>query len=152
MPVVMVLLVITMMQGTVMGGASASRWIQIPIVGVSFQTSTFALLVLMVYVARYMSKINDKTITFKSTIIPLWIPVFLVLACILSSNFSTAAIIFLMVAILVFIGGYPIRYLGIVIGLGIIGLVFFIMAAKLTSGPLSVKVTTWENRILNYAN
>src|SRR5690606_37712472 len=60
--------------------------------------------------------------------------------------------IFLMVAILVFIGGYPIRYLGIVIGLGIIGLVFFIMAAKLTSGPLSVKVTTWENRILNYAN
>lgn len=152
MPVVLVLLVITMMQGTVVGGATASRWIQIPIVGVSFQTSTFALLVLMVYVARYMSKISDKEITFKSTIIPLWIPVFLVLALILPSNFSTAAIIFLMVVVLVFIGGYPVRYLGIIIGLGIIGLTLFVMAAKLTTGPLNVKVTTWENRILNYAN
>ncbi|MGE5944360.1 MAG: FtsW/RodA/SpoVE family cell cycle protein, partial [Flavobacteriales bacterium] len=152
MPVVLVLLVITMMQGTVMGGASASRWIQIPIVGMSFQTSTFALVVLMVYVARYMSKITDKEITFKSTIIPLWTPVFLVLAFILPSNFSTAAIIFLMVIILVFIGGYPLRYLGIILGLGTIALVFFIMFAKLTTGPLNVKVTTWENRILNYAN
>ena len=152
MPVVLVLLVITMMQGNVVGGASASRWIQIPIIGVSFQTSTFALLVLMVYVARYMSKIKDKDISFKSTIIPLWIPVFLVLALILPSNFSTAAIIFLMVAVLVFIGGYPIRYLAIIITSGIIGLVLFVMAAKLTTGPLNVKVTTWENRILNYAN
>lgn len=152
MPVVLVLLVITMMQGTVMGGASASRWIQIPIVGMSFQTSTFALVVLMVYVARYMSKIKDKEITFKSTIIPLWIPVFFVLALILPSNFSTAAIIFLMVSILVFIGGYPIRYLGIVIGSGMVALVLFVMVAKLTTGPLNVKVTTWENRILNYAN
>jgi cell division protein FtsW len=152
MPVVLVLLVITMMQGTVMGGASASRWIQIPIIGMSFQTSTFALLVLMVYVARYMSKINDKEVTFKSTIVPLWIPVFLVLALILPSNFSTAAIIFLMVAVVVFIGGYPIRYLLIIITSGIIGLVIFVMAAKLTTGPLNVKVTTWENRILNYAN
>src|SRR5690606_23466704 len=147
MPVVLVLLVITMMQGTVMGGASASRWIQIPIIGMSFQTSTFALLVLMVYVARYMSKINDKEVTCKSTIVPLWIPVFLVLALILPSNFSTAAIIFLMVAVLVFIGGYPIRYLLIIITSGIIGLVIFVMAAKLTTGPLNVKVTTWENRI-----
>lgn len=152
MPVVLVLLVITMMQGNVVGGASASRWIQIPIIGVSFQTSTFALLVLMVYVARYMSKIKDKDISFKSTIIPLWIPVFFVLALILPSNFSTAAIIFLMVAALVFIGGYPIRYLAIIITSGIIGLVLFVMAAKLTTGPLNVKVTTWENRILNYAN
>lgn len=152
MPLILVLLVITMMQGTVVGGASASRWIQIPFIGVSFQTSTFALLVLMVYVARYMSKISDKEITFKATIIPLWIPVFLVLALILPSNFSTAAIIFLLVMLLVFIGGYPIRYLGIIIILGVVALAVFVMAAKLTTGPLHVKVTTWENRILNYAN
>src|SRR5690606_17329039 len=122
MPVVLVLLVITMMQGNVVGGASASRWIQIPFVGVSFQTSTFALLVLMVYVARYMSKIQDKEVTFGSTIIPLWTPVFLILALILPSNFSTAAIIFLMVVILVFIGGYPLRYLVIILGLGVVAL------------------------------
>ncbi|WP_242202266.1 FtsW/RodA/SpoVE family cell cycle protein [Aestuariivivens insulae] len=151
-PVVLVLLGLTMVQGTTIGGASASRWIQIPFVGVSFQTSTLASVVLMVYVARYMSKIKDKHITFKESILPLWMPVFLVLALILPSNFSTAAIIFLMVSILVFIGGYPIRYLGTILGLGVVALALFIMFAKLTSGPLHVKVSTWENRIKNYSN
>ena len=151
-PIVLVLLGVTMLQGTTIEGANASRWIQIPIVGVSFQTSTFASVVLMVYVARYMSKIKDKTITFKSSIIPLWIPVFLILALILPSNFSTTAIMFLMVLILVFVGGYPIKYIGIILGLGLISLAFFIMVAKLTTGPLSVKVETWENRIKNYSN
>lgn len=151
-PIVLVLLGITMMQGTTIEGANASRWIQIPIVGVSFQTSTFASVVLMVYVARYMSKIKDKEITFKSSILPLWIPVFLILALILPSNFSTTAIMFLMVLILVFLGGYPLRYIGIILGLGLVGLMFFVMMAKISSGPLSVKVETWENRILNYSN
>lgn len=151
-PVVLVLLVITMMQGTVMGGASASRWIKIPIVGMTFQTSTLASVVLMVYVARYMSKIKDKPITFKSTLLPLWFPVFMVLGLILPSNFSTAAIIFLMVVILVFLAGYPIRYLAVILGSGLVALMFFVMVAKLTTGPLNVKVTTWENRIKNYAN
>ncbi len=151
-PVVLVLLVLTMFQGTVVGGASASRWIKIPIVGMSFQTSTFAFVVLMVYVARYMSKIKDKEITFKTSILPLWGPVFLILALVLPSNFSTAAIMFLMVMMLVFMGGYPIRYLAVIIGTGLVCLVFFIMIAKLTTGPLNVKVTTWENRIKNYSN
>ncbi|WP_242091824.1 FtsW/RodA/SpoVE family cell cycle protein [Aestuariivivens sediminicola] len=151
-PVILVLLGLTVIQGTTIEGASASRWIQIPFVGVSFQTSTFASVVLMVYVARYMSKIKDKHISFKESILPLWLPVFLVLGFVLPSNFSTAAIIFLMVTILVFIGGYPIRYLGVIIVLGIAALALFVMAAKLTEGPLNVKVTTWENRIKNYSN
>lgn len=151
-PVVLVLLVITMLQGTTIEGASASRWIQIPVVGMSFQPSTLASVVLMVYVARYISKIKDKDITFKSSILPLWMPVFLILALILPSNFSTTAIMFLMVLILVFLGGYPMRYIGIILGLGLIGLVFFVMVAKLTTGPLNVKVETWENRIKNYSN
>lgn len=151
-PIVFILLVITMLQGTTIEGASASRWIQIPIVGVSFQSSTLAAVVLMIYVARYMSKITDKDITFKSSIIPLWLPVFVILALILPSNFSTTAIMFLMVLILVFIGGYPLRYLALILGMGLVGLVLFIMVAKLTTGPLSVKVETWENRIINYSN
>ncbi|WP_405292478.1 FtsW/RodA/SpoVE family cell cycle protein [Algibacter sp. Ld11] len=151
-PVVLVLLGITMAQGTVMGGASASRWIKIPVVGLSFQTSTLAFVVLMVYVARYMSKIKDEVVSFKASILPLWLPVFCVLALILPSNFSTAAIMFLMVMILVFLGGYPIRYLAVILGSGLVALVLFIMVAKLTTGPLHVKVTTWENRIKNYSN
>jgi cell division protein FtsW len=151
-PIVFVLLVLTIMQGTTIGGASASRWIRIPIVGMSFQTSTLASVVLMVYVARYLSNIKDKKITFKESILPLWVPVFAILALILPSNFSTAAIIFLMVVILMFLGGYPIRYLGMIFLTGLVGLVFFVMIAKLSTGSLHVKVTTWENRIINYAN
>ena len=151
-PIVVVLLVITMLQGTTIEGANASRWIEIPVVGVSFQTSTFGSVVLMVYVARYMSKIKDVAITFRSSILPLWIPVFLVLGLILPSNFSTTAIMFLMVLVLVFLGGYPIRYIGIILGLGLLGLAFFVMIAKLSTAPLSVKVETWENRIINYSN
>ncbi|PQV51181.1 cell division protein FtsW [Jejuia pallidilutea] len=151
-PIVLVLLAITILQGTTVEGASASRWIQIPFVNMSFQTSTFAAVVLMIYVARYLSKMKDKTITFKSSILPLWIPVFLVLALILPSNFSTTAIIFTMVLVLVFLGGYPVKYLAVILGSGIIALTFFVLVAKTTEGPLRVKVNTWENRIKNYWN
>ena len=87
LPVILVLLVVTLLQGTTIDGANASRWIQIPIVNMSFQTSTLAAVVLMVYVARYMSKIKDKEISFAETVLPLWIPVFLVLILILPANF-----------------------------------------------------------------
>jgi len=151
-PIVLVLLTITILQGTTVEGASASRWIQIPFVNMSFQTSTFAAVVLMVYVARYLSKMKDKIITFKTSILPLWMPVFLVLALILPSNFSTTAIIFTMVLVLVFLGGYPVKYLAVILGSGLIVLTFFVLVAKMTDGPLKVKVNTWENRIKNYWN
>jgi cell division protein FtsW len=151
-PIVLVLLTITIMQGTTVQGASASRWIRIPFVNMSFQTSTFAAVVLMVYVARYLSKMKDKAITFQSSILPLWTPVFMVLVLILPSNFSTTAIIFTMVLVLVFLGGYPIKYLAIILGTGLVALALFVLVAKMTTGPLRVKVNTWENRIKNYAN
>ncbi len=149
-PIVLVLLTITILQGTTVEGATASRWIKIG--GMSFQTSAFAAVVLMVYIARYLSKMKDKPITFKSSILPLWLPVFLVLALILPSNFSTAAIIFTMVLVLVFMGGYPAKYLAFILGVGLIALTFFVLIARMTEGPLKIKVNTWENRIKNYWN
>ena len=151
-PIVLVLLVITILQGTTIAGANASRWIRIPFVGMSFQTSTLASVVLMVYVARYISKIQDEKITFKESILPLWMPVFLILALILPSNFSTTAIIFLMVVILVFLGGYPIRYLVVIIGSGILGLVMFILVAKAFPEAMPNRVDTWISRIENFSN
>lgn len=151
-PIVFVLLVLTIMQGTTIAGANASRWIRIPIVGMSFQTSTLASVVLMVYVARYMSKIKDKKITFKESLLPLWTPVFLILVLILPSNFSTTAIIFLMVVLLVFLGGYPIRYLAVIIGSGLMGLTLFILVAKAFPDAMPNRVDTWISRIENFAN
>ncbi|SRX54642.1 FtsW/RodA/SpoVE family cell cycle protein [Aequorivita sp. CIP111184] len=151
-PVVILLLIITMAEGTTIEGANASRWIRVPFVGVTFQTSTLAGVVLMTYVARYLSRIKDKTVTFKETILPLWIPVFIVLALILPANFSTTAIFFLMIVILVFIGGYPLRYLGIILGAGLIFLTLFVLAAKAFPGVFPNRVDTWISRVENFSD
>ncbi|RSK41959.1 FtsW/RodA/SpoVE family cell cycle protein [Mangrovimonas spongiae] len=152
MPVVLILLLITLLQGTTMAGANASRWINIPIVNMSFQPSTLAFVVLMVYVARYMSKIKDQVITFKESILPLWTPVFLVLVLILPANLSTAAIMFVMVLMLVFLGGYPIRYLAVILGAGLLGLTFFVLVAKAFPDAMPNRVDTWMSRIESYAD
>lgn len=150
-PIVLVLLVITVLQGTTIEGANASRWIQIPLVGMSFQTSTFAAVVLMVYVARYLSRVKDKEVSFKETLLPLWAPVFIILALILPANFSTTAILFAMVMVLAFLGGYPIRYLAVIIGTGIMALVMFVMVAKAFPDAMPNRIDTWMNRISNFA-
>lgn len=151
-PIVIVLLVVTMLQGTTIDGANASRWIQIPFVGMSFQTSTLAAVVLMVYVARYLSKIQDKKVTFVETLLPLWAPVFFVLILILPANFSTTAIVFFMVMMLTFIGGYPIKYLAIIVGIGILALALFILVAKAFPDAMDNRVDTWTSRIENFVN
>lgn len=151
-PVVLVLLVVTMLQGNTIGGANASRWIRVPLVGFTFQPSTLAAVVLMVYVARYLSKIKDKQVTFKETILPLWTPVFIVLALILPANFSTTAIIFTMIVVLAFLGGYPIKYLGIIIGSGLLVLTLFILTAKAFPDLMPNRVDTWTSRIENFLN
>lgn len=151
-PIVLVLLGITILQGATIEGANASRWIQIPIVGMSFQTSTLAAVVIMVYVARYMSKIQDKHVTFKESILPLWMPVFLVLVLILPANFSTAAIMFLMVVMLVFLGGYPLHYLAIIIGTGILVLTLFVLVAKAFPDAMPNRIDTWMSRVENFSN
>ncbi|OAB76063.1 FtsW/RodA/SpoVE family cell cycle protein [Cochleicola gelatinilyticus] len=152
LPLAFILLLITMAEGTTIDGANASRWIRLPFVGVTFQTSTLAAVVLMTYVARYLSRIKDKVVTFKETLVPLWLPVFAILALILPANFSTTAIIFAMVVLLVFVGGYPLRYLGIILGVGLVCLTLFILTAKAFPGMFPNRVDTWMSRIENFTD
>lgn len=152
MPVVLVLLVFTLAQGKIIDGANASRWIQVPFVGVSFQTSTLASVVLLIYVARYLTKIKEKTITFQESILPLWLPVFCVLALILPANFSTTAIIFFMVLVLCFLGGYPLKHLAGIVGVGILALAFFVLTAKAFPKLFPNRVDTWISRVENFAD
>lgn len=152
MPFVILLLIVTLAQGTTMGGANASRWIQIPIIGIGFQTSTFAGVVLMVYVARYLAKIQNKEVTFKETLVPLWLPVGLTLALILPANFSTTALIAAMVITLVFLGGYPLKYLVAVVVVGLIALAFFVLVAKAFPGVFPNRVDTWISRIDSFTS
>ncbi|KRG28511.1 FtsW/RodA/SpoVE family cell cycle protein [Salegentibacter mishustinae] len=152
LPVVIVLLIYTVAQGTMIDGAYASRWIQIPGLGVSFQSSTLASVVLMIYVARYLSKKTNDNLTFKESILPLWVPVGLVLLLILPANFSTTAIIFSMVLVLMFLGGYPVKYLGIIVAVGLLLLTMFILTAKAFPGLLPNRVDTWASRIESFTN
>jgi cell division protein FtsW len=152
LPVVWVVLAITMIKGTVIGGANASRWLQIPFVGISFQPSAFAALVLFVFVARYLSKTREKAIDFLESLKELWLPVFITLIFILPSNFSTTALIFSMILMLVFIGKYPMKYIAIIVGTGILFLAFFILLSKaFPDSRFFSRVNTWESRIENFS-
>ena len=153
MPVVVLLLVYTLSQGTIIGGANASRWIRIPLVGIGFQTSTLASVVLMIYVARYLSRNKEKEISFKESMIYLWLPVAAVLALVLPANFSTTAITFAMILVLAFLGGYPLKYLGLIVGAGLLGLTLFIVSARAFPDAFeNSRVATWSSRIENFAS
>jgi len=152
LPVVWVLLVYTLVKGTVIDGANASRWIQIPFIGVSFQTSTFAAIVLYVFVARYLAKTREVQPNFKQSLLELWLPVFVTVGLIFPANFSTAALIFAMVIMLTFVGKYPLKYIGIILGVGLLLGLFFILVAKKFPDAFPNRVDTWINRIDNFTS
>jgi cell division protein FtsW len=153
LPVVWVLLAYTLVKGTVIAGANASRWIKVPFIGITFQTSTFAFVVLMVFVARYLSKKTEVPVTLKSSLLELWVPVFITLGFILPANFSTTALIFAMVVMLTFVGNYPIKYIGLIVGTGVVCLVFFVLLSKaFPDSKFFNRVGTWTSRIENYTS
>lgn len=150
LPLVIVLLVFTIAQGNTIGGANASRWIRIPFVGMGFQTSTLAGLVLLVYVARYLAKNKEKKIVFKESLSQLWLPVGAVLMLILPANFSTTAILFFMILLLSFIGGYPSKYVLKVVGIGVVALGMFVLVTKAFPDIMPNRIHTWEKRISGF--
>ncbi len=151
-PIIVLLLIYTFSLGTTIDGTIASRWIQIPIIGLSFQTSSLAFLVLMIYTAYYLAKIYDKKKSFKSTLIPFWTPIILIISLIIPSNLSTAVLIFISIFLLSFIGGYPIRYLISILLLAFLFISIFIIAAKAFPDKIPNRVDTWISRIENFNN
>ncbi len=148
MPIIIPLLAYTLTVETQIGEATANRWIRIPVIGVNFQTSTLASVVLMIWIARYLSKIKDKTIQFKDSILPLWLPTALVILLILPENFSTAAILGLLVLMLCFLGGYPLKYLFSIVGVGLLLAAMFVTVLLAAPDKIpSQRALTWKNRI-----
>ena len=150
LPLIIFLLIYTASQGNLIDGANANRWIKIPFVGFSFQTSNLASIVLLIYVAHLISKGGTKIFKFKSSIIPLWLPVFTVILLILPANLSSAALLFLTILILVFLGGYPIKYLVSMFAVGLVLTAIFVLTAKSYPEIFPNRVDTWINRIENF--
>lgn len=152
LPIVILLLIYTVSQGAVIGGANASRWIRIPFVGIGFQTSTLAFLVLMMYVARYLDKTMGQQLRFEQTLLPLWLPVGIVITLILPANLSTAVIVFTMVFLLCFFGGYPFKHLLVILGISLVAFTLFVLAAKAFPDAMPNRIDTWMSRIENFSS
>ena len=150
LPIIIILLIYTAFQGNIIEGANANRWIQLPVLGLSFQPSSMAIVVIMVYSAFYLSKNYEKKIKFAHSILPLWLPISIIILLILPSNFSTALMIFFMVLTLIFIGRYPIKYLLGIFFTGLFCLTLFVLLTKSFPEMMPNRIDTWSSRIENY--
>ncbi|MCX6183075.1 MAG: FtsW/RodA/SpoVE family cell cycle protein [Bacteroidetes bacterium] len=137
------LLLLTMLAGQ--SEHSADRWLVIPGIGVSFQTSDLAKLALITYLARVLHKRQEGQ-KFKEIFFPIIAPVFLVCGLIVKVNFSTAALIFGTSMVLLFIGRIPFKYILYTVGMAIGAFALFIMLV-ITFAPDNNRVQTWINRV-----
>jgi cell division protein FtsW len=141
------LLLYTLLKGVSAG--EASRWLAIPGTSLTFQTSDFAKLALIIYVARMLSIKQDVIKDFKQAFLPIVIPVGIICALILPANFSTAAILFLTCLVLMFVGRMNAKHLLILIGSGIVFGVLLIVL--IFNFPTIIKRgETWKARIENF--
>lgn len=142
------LLLITLIFGATLN--QASRWLEIPGLGITFQTSDVAKLALVMYVAKILSQSQKNIKDLKQGFIPLVLPVGLICLLILPANFSTAALLGLVCWIMMFVGRVNLKYLLGFTGLGILVLGVFIVV---TLHYKDVgRVHTWINRVENFVS
>lgn len=140
------LLLLTLILGTNFN--EASRWLTLPGTNITFQTSDFAKLALIMYVARMLSKKQGEIDTFKSAFFTVIVPVLLVCALILPANFSTAAMVFLSACYLMFIGRMRIKFIFGMIGIGIVCFGLFVLISLATGN--NGRILTWKARVENF--
>ena len=152
LPLIIILLIFTAFQGNQIEGANASRWINIPLIGISFQPSSLASIFLLIYISNFLSKNINKKLDLKSSFVPLWLPILFVVMLILPSNFSTALMIFFMVLTILFLGQYPFKYIFSIILAAIFTTSLFVILVKNYPDLVPNRIDTWANRIENYIN
>ena len=150
LPLVIFLLFFASFQGNVIDGSNANRWLNIPILKISFQPSTLASIFLLIYLANFLSKEKNKNLTFIKTFLLMWLPIILTVALILPSNFSTALLIFIMSTMIIFIAGYKLKHLATLFFLFVLLLSLFLFAVNKSPEIIPNRVDTWANRIENF--
>ncbi len=103
------LLLYTLLSGVSKG--EANRWLEIPGIGLTFQTSDVAKLMLIMYVARVLTTKQEQLVEFKAVLKYLLVPIGIICALILPANFSTAALLFLNCMFLMFIGRIKLKFM-----------------------------------------
>ncbi len=142
------LLIFTWFFGAQVNGAG--RWIRIPFVNLTFQSSDFAKLALLIYLSKLLVKKQQKFDNWREGIFPLLMPIGAICLLILKDNFSTSAMVFMLSMLLLFIGRVPLLKLFTMAGVGL-GLVVIIVGLHLAipKANLLPRYDTWMNRINN---
>jgi cell division protein FtsW len=128
----------------------AKRWIEVPFIGVSFQTSDFAKMALIIYVAREITKKQEYIKDFNSAFLPLIVPVIIVCGLIAPADLGTAVIVFVTCIFMVFIGRVALKYLFLLLLLGIVVFAFLVILGRFI--PNHIRVDTWTSRVEQYLN
>jgi cell division protein FtsW len=156
------LLLYTLLFGVTMN--EGSRWIRLPLINMTMQTSDLARLALFMYLARLMSKKQDVIKDFKKGYLPIITPVIITCALIAPANLSTALLLGASCLMLLFIGRVSTKHILVTIGIVMIPLVFLVAAAmirhgktkdenavaKVSSSVLMGRVDTWIGRVESF--
>ncbi len=145
--VAVLLLVITLFAGVSIN--SATRWLEIPVIGLRLQTSDLAKVALVIYLARGLTVYQHELNNFNVVTMKLVVPVGIVCVLIMSENLSTAVMIFMISMIILFIGRVPIKFLLTYAGLGLAGVILF-ASLLLVFKKDDNRVQVWKNRIEAY--
>lgn len=146
------LLLVTMFTGQKIDGASASRWLKIPGTPISFQPSTFAYLMLIIYICRYLTKKIDRERLPAENILYLFVPVLLVFLLVGKDNGSTAVMILFVSLVVMIIGQFPIKYILGFLGISLVLITLFMFVALNTDLVKNNRVHTWRSRIETFSN
>lgn len=141
------LLLYTLFFGTTYN--EGSRWIRLPLVGITFQTSDLAKLALFMFLARQLSRLQNDLGNFKKVALQVFLPVMVICGLIALANLSTALMIALSCGMLFFIGRIRTTHLLILLGLGLMLFGAIYGFSKLTGKG---RATTWEKRIKSFTS
>lgn len=143
------LLLFTLAKGVSAG--EASRWIEIPGLGLTFQSSDVAKIILLIYVARTITIKQGQLNDLKSVLKRLMLPIVIITGLILPANFSTAALLFVNCLFLMFVGGIHYKIMLKIMGMCILGgsiLISWIIFSPETFP--TKRAMTWHARIVNF--
>lgn len=128
----------------------ASRWISLPVINLTFQTSDIAKLAIFMYVSRQLSKKQAVITDFKKGFLPIIIPVGIICVLIMPANMSTALLLGASCMLLCFIGRVPLKYLVGMIGAGLVLVLLMFAFAQITG--IKMRTETWAKRIESFTS
>lgn len=141
------LLVYTLFFGTSLN--EGSRWIRLPVINITFQTSDLAKLALFMFVARVLSIKQDVIKDFKKGFLPVLVPMLLTCMLIAPANLSTALMLGFTCSIVFFIGRVQVKHLLFLALAGVVCLSVIFTVSKLTGFG---RAATWEKRIKDFSS